>query len=160
MDAFRSGRADSIRGLEETIPAPNSNLEAAAPNSQLGAKMDRAIQDLPKAWREAFEKVVLEGKSYEQASHELGVPIGTAKSQVHRANSQLQGQLREYTDGQAGKADPLLLGIVGLVGTSAALGVYLDSDTVLTSSLVYNYGFNNIVFTSTFIIYEALSYRI
>ena len=129
IDAQVGGRTveGETQTLHETVPAPNSNLTQAAINSQLGAKMGEALENLPKNYRDIVERVMLEGKSYEQTAHELGIPIGTVRSGYSRAKESLQGKLGEYTK-QSGQVDPTLLAIAGLSGTAAALGAYLDEE--------------------------------
>jgi RNA polymerase sigma-70 factor (ECF subfamily) len=59
-----------------------------------------AINRLPADQKEALFLIVLDEKSYENASEASGCPIGTLKSRVHRARV----QLRAYMDGTSQKA--------------------------------------------------------
>ena len=52
---------------------------------------------LPTANREVLSMIALEERSYEEISRELGQPVGTLKSRVHRARE----QLRSYVAGES-----------------------------------------------------------
>ncbi len=50
----------------------------------------RAIQDLSPGYRTVFNLFVIEGLSHEEISNQLGVSIGTSKSNLSKARKQLQ----------------------------------------------------------------------
>lgn len=51
--------------------------------------VSRALERLPPAWREVLLLVSIEGLSYEDAAHVLGIPLGTVMSRLHRARRRL-----------------------------------------------------------------------
>ena len=72
-----------------------------APPEQLArvehAELLRALARLSAEHREALLLIGAQGMSYEEASEICGVPIGTIKSRVHRARTQL-ASLMDYKD--------------------------------------------------------------
>jgi RNA polymerase sigma-70 factor, ECF subfamily len=55
-----------------------------------------ALDTLAPHYRHAIELVDLQGLPYKQAARELGVPVGTVMSRLHRARRMLRSQLQEY----------------------------------------------------------------
>lgn len=55
--------------------------------------LDRALDALPDAYRVVVVLVDVQGYSYPEAAEVLGVPIGTVRSRLSRARSQLQRAL-------------------------------------------------------------------
>lgn len=68
--------------------------------------LDRALDALPDAYRVAVVLVDVQGYSYPEAAELLGVPVGTVRSRLSRARSQLQRALWRHAQ-EAGlvKAD-------------------------------------------------------
>lgn len=68
--------------------------------------LDRALDALPDAYRVAVVLVDVQGYSYSEAAELLGVPVGTVRSRLSRASSQLQRALWRHAQ-EAGlvKAD-------------------------------------------------------
>lgn len=62
----------------------------------LSDAIDRAIDALPPAFREAVLLVDIHDQSYEQAAKSLGVPVGTVRSRLFRARRLLQEALIRY----------------------------------------------------------------
>lgn len=58
--------------------------------------MDRALDELPDAFRIAVVLVDVEGYSYGEAAELLGVPVGTVRSRLARARAQLQRALWQH----------------------------------------------------------------
>ncbi|MGH7501839.1 MAG: sigma-70 family RNA polymerase sigma factor [Longimicrobiales bacterium] len=65
-------------------------------DSFLDAGIDRAIADLPDAFREAVILSDLEGLNYQEIAEVLDVPIGTVKSRLFRGRRLLAEALRDY----------------------------------------------------------------
>jgi RNA polymerase sigma-70 factor, ECF subfamily len=59
----------------------------------LGEDLDRALAALPDAFRVAIVLVEVQGYSYTEAAALLGIPVGTVRSRLSRARSQLQRAL-------------------------------------------------------------------
>ncbi len=58
--------------------------------------LERALQELPEAFREAVTLVDVQDESYAVASEVLGVPVGTVRSRLFRGRRLLQQSLLEY----------------------------------------------------------------
>jgi len=58
--------------------------------------MDRALDELPDAFRIAVVLVDVQGYSYGEAAELLGVPVGTVRSRLARARAQLQRALWQH----------------------------------------------------------------
>ena len=63
----------------------------------------RAIQLLSPAYRTVFNLFVIEGLSHDEISHQLGVSVGTSKSNLSKARKQLQKILFKQNQIQARK---------------------------------------------------------
>jgi RNA polymerase sigma-70 factor (ECF subfamily) len=81
---------DETRGSAFTDPA-----NIAQRNAALNA-LQGAIDALPADIREPLVLVALEGLGYEDAAELLQIPLGTVKSRINRARSDLKGALQEH----------------------------------------------------------------
>ena len=145
IKAMERGRLDTApihealgadgRPLEETIGDWKTSPETVALNHALVTKMQAALDRLPEHQRALIDKILLEGKSYDEAAAELDMPVGSVRSGLSRAKDALQQSLREYKDLQAGKADPALLGRLALITGGAIAGAALNDDSVLKGAL-------------------------
>lgn len=70
-----------------------TNPEEAAVQAFLREDMERALDALPDAFRVVVVLVDVQGNSYGEAAGILGVPVGTVRSRLARARSQLQRAL-------------------------------------------------------------------
>lgn len=77
-----------------------SSLEEQFFNSLLQEDIQRAIDALPDPFRVTMVLVEVQGYSYAEAAHLLGIPLGTVRSRLSRARTLLQKALWE----QAGEA--------------------------------------------------------
>jgi RNA polymerase sigma-70 factor, ECF subfamily len=95
-------RRRSSRFIQEHAADPNlwcGTREPNRPNEGLSPPVERAIQALPQHFGQVVVLVDLQDMSYGEAAAELGVPIGTVMSRLHRGRRLLAGQLG--TDKQA-----------------------------------------------------------
>jgi RNA polymerase sigma-70 factor (ECF subfamily) len=58
--------------------------------------VERALEKLPDAFREAVILCDLQGLSYAEAAQQLGVPIGTVRSRLSRGREILRRLLWDY----------------------------------------------------------------
>lgn len=72
-----------------TQPEP----ESATPMSELPPRMRRAVDALPRSFREVLLLVDVGEHSYRDVADSLGIPIGTVMSRLHRARRQLASAL-------------------------------------------------------------------
>jgi RNA polymerase sigma factor (sigma-70 family) len=70
--------------------------EEAAVQNLLRRDLDKALDALPDAFRIAVILVDVQGNSYGEAAELLGVPVGTVRSRLARARSQLQRRLWQH----------------------------------------------------------------
>ena len=72
-----------------TMDAP----DVALAREQLRGMMERAVADLPDAFRTVFVLRDVEGLSIEETSEALEIPLATVKSRLFRARRKLQSSL-------------------------------------------------------------------
>jgi RNA polymerase sigma-70 factor (ECF subfamily) len=58
-----------------------------------------ALASLPAHYREVVELVDIQGLAYKEAADEIGCPLGTVMSRLHRARRLLREQLADYATG-------------------------------------------------------------
>jgi len=80
------GRVADAAGIQFRV----LNRRKGQPGRIALAEMSRAIDRLPDDQREALLLVVLEGLSYEETAHALGIPMGTVMSRIGRARATLR----------------------------------------------------------------------
>lgn len=89
-------RRRSSRFIVEHAADPNlwcGTREPSRPNEGLSPPVERAIQALPQQFGRVLVLVDLHDLSYGEAAEELGVPIGTVMSRLHRGRKLLAGKL-------------------------------------------------------------------
>ena len=90
--------AQSLESAHETGWEPADQRAAdpgeAAANSELQARIQAAIGDLPASQRTAIILCRFEGQSYEEIAHVLDCSVPAVKSLLHRARETLKEQLR------------------------------------------------------------------
>lgn len=87
-------------GYERLLPAHSHDVEGeflrAANLEGQSVEVDRALRDLPEAFRAAVLLVDVEDMSYEEAAAVLQCPVGTLRSRLFRARKLLFTALRGY----------------------------------------------------------------
>jgi RNA polymerase sigma-70 factor (ECF subfamily) len=92
------------RFIAEHAADPNlwcGTPEAQRPNEGLSPPVERAISALPQHFGQVVVLVDLNEMSYGEAAAELGVPIGTVMSRLHRGRRLLAGKLSPEAPKQA-----------------------------------------------------------
>ena len=79
-------------GMDDHGPQPGDQMEAAERAVQLHAALNR----LNEQHRMILVLREMDGLSYEEISGILDLPIGTVRSRLHRARSQLKDELTSY----------------------------------------------------------------
>ena len=77
---------DIFNDMEDEGPGPFQ----LAQQSRAEASIREGLKQLPREQSEVLTKVYLEGKSHQQASEELKLPLGTVKSRVRLALKKLE----------------------------------------------------------------------
>ena len=80
--------------LEGKGERPDELLEA----SEIGAEIEVAIGTLRPEYRTAVILRHVEGRSYEEISEIMEIPLGTVKTYIHRARRELQTQLEHLLE--------------------------------------------------------------
>jgi RNA polymerase sigma-70 factor (ECF subfamily) len=78
--------------VDESAISPEDALLARV----LDEEVERALEKLPDAFREAVILCDLQGLSYAEAAQQLGVPIGTVRSRLSRGREILRRLLWDY----------------------------------------------------------------
>lgn len=85
----------TAKGDEVTreVPDESSDPEETVLGAQLDADIQRALAALSVDLRMVVVLSDIEGRSYEEISEALRIPVGTVKSRLHRARRMLQSRL-------------------------------------------------------------------
>jgi RNA polymerase sigma-70 factor (ECF subfamily) len=90
----RLRRERNAMGVLSTDPCAWTAVEDVKEMAGLSPAMVRALDALPKAFRDAVVLVDLEEMAYKDAAKQLGVPVGTVMSRLHRGRKALAEALR------------------------------------------------------------------
>jgi RNA polymerase sigma factor (sigma-70 family) len=108
----------SAKWRNQALPLDDLNSRATVPGSQEVSltmrDLQRAFDQLAPSFREVIMIVAVEGLSYEEAAGIIGTPVGTVRSRLSRARS----QLREALEGVAAQS--------GMSGRAAAIDPEVD----------------------------------
>jgi RNA polymerase sigma-70 factor (ECF subfamily) len=105
----------SAKWRNQALPLDDLNSRATVPGSQEVSltmrDLQRAFDQLAPSFREVIMIVAVEGLSYEEAAGIIGTPVGTVRSRLSRARSQLREALEGVAaqpkmSGQAAAVDP------------------------------------------------------
>lgn len=90
---------DVVRELSgvEPVDATETATEMLE-RQERSQQLQRAIAELSAEHREVIVLREMEGQDYETISSVLGVPVGTVRSRLHRARSQLREQLKDILE--------------------------------------------------------------
>lgn len=102
LDLLRRRKRDQS-GLQRAIQDPLRDSSATGGFSRVDLKeiVARAIDALPTDLREIVVLRYWEHLSYQDIASRLGLPVGTVKSQLFRADSMLEQRLRKYVESSA-----------------------------------------------------------
>jgi RNA polymerase sigma-70 factor (ECF subfamily) len=96
----------SVLAAESLDPEAGMDREDAAASADTLAQLNAlnaALQRLPDEQRELLLLITLEGFSYDEAAHTLGLPIGTVMSRLARARAKLAALLEGESSASAGQ---------------------------------------------------------
>jgi RNA polymerase sigma-70 factor (ECF subfamily) len=100
INAYRKQRRERElfrqAGEEARREALTTSAVRAAERDGLGDEVGAALASLPSEFRAVVELVDLGDLSYREVASELGCPIGTVMSRLHRARKHLQELLADY----------------------------------------------------------------
>ncbi len=76
-----------------TLTSQEESPEEYVENQELGGQIEKAIGRLRPEYRTAVLLRHVEGHSYDEVAHIMDVPLGTVKTYIHRARSELKEML-------------------------------------------------------------------
>jgi len=82
--------------VQEVVEAPDADPESVVMDEILPVEVSRALDELPTAFREAVECAFIHEMTYQETAEQLGVPIGTVMSRIHRGRKLLQDLLHDF----------------------------------------------------------------
>lgn len=100
----RNCRIDQLRRNKKTVPLDSDDIwyeEETSPDpfqsmqqQRTDAGIHKSLAQLPDEQLQVLTKVYMQGKTQQEASDELGLPLGTVKSRVRLALKKLETMLR------------------------------------------------------------------
>jgi RNA polymerase sigma-70 factor (ECF subfamily) len=103
--------------LELPCPDPNNDPAKRQGRTELSGQVHAAIGELSEPHREIITLHELHGLTYSQCAQVLQIPVGTVKSRLSNAFSQLRSTLRPYVLNEEQNASTLPLKTEGAGGT-------------------------------------------
>ncbi|HLD78319.1 MAG TPA: sigma-70 family RNA polymerase sigma factor, partial [archaeon] len=87
--------------VSDVATAGSMDARMRAYGERLGDEARDAFYGVPFPHRAAFYLFVVEGHSYAEVAGQLGIPVGTVMSRIHRARTSLRTSLAGYAPGRA-----------------------------------------------------------
>ena len=85
-------------GLADQLDSPDPQPGEQAQDRELADILHRVVQDLPDAQKAAFLLRETQGRPYDEIAEVLGQPLGTVKTNLHRARQTVRQKMRRYFD--------------------------------------------------------------
>lgn len=97
-------RRRARREIVEAVLGDTPGEASAEPEQESGLsdELRAAMDDLPEQWRKIVEAVWLRDGKYHEVARELGIPIGTVMSSLHRVRNRLIARLGPYAAAEFG----------------------------------------------------------
>lgn len=86
--------AVAVPELPESVQAGAPGADDALDQEVLPAHVHEALRHLPDDYRAAVVLCDVVGLPYDEIAHELGVPVGTVRSRIHRGRALLRRSLK------------------------------------------------------------------
>ncbi len=87
----RTDATDDLLLIESQDPGPNP--QQVLLNHQISEEFLQALKSLRPEQRQLIMRADIEGAAYEEIADEVGVPVGTVRSRLHRAHKKLRASL-------------------------------------------------------------------
>lgn len=104
IDGVRGRRVEASR-VAEAAKLADPHEAAGQDHAVRLAKVRRAFMALPDEQRAVLHLVAIEGFSYEEAAHALGIPVGTLMSRLGRARAALRAMEEDAAPARAPDAE-------------------------------------------------------
>lgn len=85
--------SDEVDATRITVESRDENPEEYLEAKELGRELEQAIGGLRTEYQTAILLRHVEGRPYEEIAEIMGVPLGTVKTYIHRARSELRTTL-------------------------------------------------------------------
>jgi RNA polymerase sigma-70 factor (ECF subfamily) len=96
--ALDIARRRKVRSTEELSDALRSPFRDPAADAELKERLARALAELPQRARSVIVMHDVEGFTHAEIGEMLGIPGGTARSDLHHARRKLRGLLKDLND--------------------------------------------------------------
>jgi RNA polymerase sigma-70 factor (ECF subfamily) len=94
LDGSRNAStADEVDATRITVESRDENPEELLEAKELGEEIEQAIAGLRPEYRTAILLRHVEGRPYEEIAEIMEIPLGTVKTYIHRARSELRESL-------------------------------------------------------------------
>lgn len=94
LDGSRHARtSDEMEATRITVESRDASPEELLEASELGSEIENAIGRLRPDYRTAILLRHVEGRPYEEIAEIMDIPLGTVKTYIHRARTELKGAL-------------------------------------------------------------------
>lgn len=80
---------ESLASAPSLAPTADEEPDQRIINEQHGVQIERCMASLPEKYRQMAEMRFVRELSYEEIALQMGLPIGTVKTQIHRARERL-----------------------------------------------------------------------
>ncbi|HZH26146.1 MAG TPA: sigma-70 family RNA polymerase sigma factor [Azospirillaceae bacterium] len=96
IDALRRERRPEIDAQDlALVPEPAESADRRIEATQSGARLRKALEDLPPEQAELLRQAYYEGKPHSLIAEESGLPLGTVKSRIRLALGRLRIWLKD-----------------------------------------------------------------
>jgi len=85
-------------GLADRLASPSPRPGEQAQTHELADLLHQVVRDLPDAQKAAFLLRETQGRPYDEIAEVLSLPLGTVKTNLHRARQTVQQKMRRYVD--------------------------------------------------------------
>jgi len=91
LDGSRNAQtAEQMEATRITVESRDENPEEFVEARELGAEIEQAIGELRPEYRTAVLLRHVEGRPYEEIAEIMDIPLGTVKTYIHRARTELK----------------------------------------------------------------------
>ena len=96
MSSLKQIDGDEPTAWLEAVPC--ERIDRSLEEEEFMAALAKAIEELPEHYQSVFDLCVRQGKPYQEAGAQLGIPTGTVAIRIMRARKRLFGTLSRHLD--------------------------------------------------------------